>query len=135
MFGAQIAAKAMVQRGRGGVIVNMLSSCVYRVGGNPAHYRASKAGLLAITQSLAVELGRHNVRVIGVAPTLINTPRVEQLREDGFATGLDAFVRRLPLRRIGTADEVATAALFAVSDMASFMTGCVLDVDGGETAK
>ena len=57
------------------------------------------------------------------------------LRVDGLGDGLDEFVRRLPLRRIGLPDEIARVALFAASDLASFVTGCVLDVDGGEAQK
>jgi NAD(P)-dependent dehydrogenase (short-subunit alcohol dehydrogenase family) len=133
-IGAKCAACTMVQCGRG-VIVNIASSTVYRVTENPAHYRVSKAGLVALTQSLAIELGASGIRVLAIAPTLTATPLVEHLRSTGLSTGLDEFVRRLPLKRIATPDEVARVVLFAVSDMASFMTGSVLTVDGGETHK
>jgi NAD(P)-dependent dehydrogenase (short-subunit alcohol dehydrogenase family) len=133
-IGAQCAARTMVQRGRG-VIVNISSSTVYRVTGNPAHYRVSKAGLIALTQSLAIELGSSGIRVLAIAPTLTATRLVEHLRNTGLSAGLDEFARRLPLKRVATADEVARVVLFAVSDMAAFMTGSVLTVDGGETHK
>jgi NAD(P)-dependent dehydrogenase (short-subunit alcohol dehydrogenase family) len=95
----------------------------------------SKAGLIALTQSLAIELGSSGVRVLAIAPTLTATPLVEHLRNTGLSAGLDEFARRLPLKRVATADEVARVVLFAVSDMAAFMTGSVLTVDGGETHK
>ena len=134
-IGAKCAARTMIERGRGGVIVNIASSTVYRVTANPVHYRVSKAGLVALTQSLAIELGGSGIRVLAIAPTLTATPGVQYLRNMGLSAGLDEFVRRLPLKRIATPDEVARVVLFAVSDMAVFMTGTVLTVDGGETHK
>jgi NAD(P)-dependent dehydrogenase (short-subunit alcohol dehydrogenase family) len=135
LIGAKCAARAMMARGSGGVIVNIASSTVYRVSANPAHYRVSKAGLVALTQSLAVELGPFGIRVLAIAPTLTATPAVQHLRSTGLAAGLDQFIRRLPLKRIATPDEVARVVLFAVSDMAAFMTGSILTVDGGETQR
>ena len=125
----------MIAADRPGVILNIVSSSVHRMSANPAHYRASKAGLAALTQNLAVELGRNGIRVVAIAPGLTATPLVASLRVDGLGDGLDEFVRRLPLRRIGLPDEIARVALFAASDLASFVTGCVLDVDGGEAQK
>jgi NAD(P)-dependent dehydrogenase (short-subunit alcohol dehydrogenase family) len=124
----------MIAAERPGVILNVVSSTVRRVSANPAHYRASKLGLMALTQNLAVELGRYGIRVIGIAPGLTDTPLVQSLRARD-AAGFDEFIRRLPLRRIGTPDEIACVALFAASDLASFMTGSVIDVDGGESQK
>ena len=137
LIGSQLAARHMIAVKRPGVILNMLSSSVRRVAANPAHYRASKLGLLALTQNLAVELGRHGIRVLGIAPTLTDTPLVQSLRiqSEEMRAGLDEYVRRLPLRRIAEPDEVARVVLFAASDLASFMTGCVIDVDGGEAQK
>jgi NAD(P)-dependent dehydrogenase (short-subunit alcohol dehydrogenase family) len=135
LTGAQIAARAMIAADRPGVILNIVSSSVHRMSANPAHYRASKAGLAALTQNLAVELGRNGIRVVAIAPGLTATPMVASLREDGLGDGLDEFVRRLPLRRIGLPDDIGRVALFAASDLASFVTGCVLDVDGGEAQK
>ena len=132
-IGARSAGRYMRAAGKGGVIVNMASSTVKRVSANPMHYRVSKHGLVALTQSLAVELGRHGIRVIAIAPTLIETPWVSELRAHGYGDGFDQFVKRLPLGRIGSPDDVARVVLFAVSDLASFMTGTMLEVDGGES--
>ncbi len=131
-IGARSAARHMQAAGRGGIIVNMASSTVKRVSANPMHYRVSKQGLVAMTQSLAVELGRHGIRVVAIAPTLVETPWVAKLRACGYGEGFDKFVKRLPIGRIGTPDDVARVVLFAVSDLASFVTGTMLEVDGGE---
>lgn len=132
-IGARSAARHMKAARRRGIIVNMASSTVKRVSGNPMHYRVSKQGLVAMTQSLAVELGPFGIRVLAIAPTLVETPWVAHLRARGYGEGFDKFVKRLPLGRIGTPDDVARVVLFGVSDLASFMTGTVLEVDGGET--
>jgi NAD(P)-dependent dehydrogenase (short-subunit alcohol dehydrogenase family) len=131
-IGARSAAQHMQASGRRGVIVNITSSTVKRVSANPLHYRVSKQGLVAMTQSLAVELGRNGIRVVAIAPTLVETPWVAELRARGYGEGFDKFVKRLPLGRIGSPDDVARVVLFAVSELASFVTGTVLEVDGGE---
>ncbi len=92
-----------------------------------AAYSVSKAGLIALTQSLAAELGPCNIRVNALAPGVIDTDMIA-----GFsAEELDALAKRSPLGRIGTPQEVAKAALFLLSDRASYITGQVISVDGG----
>jgi NAD(P)-dependent dehydrogenase (short-subunit alcohol dehydrogenase family) len=118
----------------------MSSSTAHRADANPLHYRVSKTGLVSMTQSLAVELGRHAIRVVAVAPTLVSTPPLRAILEAGgpnaFADlGFEAFVKRLPLRRMAEPDDVANGVLFLASDMAAMITGSVLDIDGGQTAK
>lgn len=137
-IGAREAARAMVATGSGGgVVVNIASTAAYRVDGDGvAHYVASKFGIRGLTQSLAVELGPHGIRVLAVAPTVTRTPGLEaqrdRLERSGFV--LDDLAATLPLRRLAEADDVARVVLFCVSDLASMMTGSTLLVDGGALA-
>lgn len=112
-------------RQRSGCIVNIAS--VSGQIGNPgqANYAASKAALIAMTRTLAQEVGARGIRVNAVAPGLIQTAMLEQLRF------LDEIKKRVPMGRIGTADEVAGAVAFLCSQDASYITGHTLSVNGG----
>ena len=132
---AQAVGRRMAERGRG-VVVNM--SSVNGLAGEEeyAHYNASKAGVLALTQTMAAELGRHGIRVNALCPGFIRTPL-----NDAISAGLGAdefeaayAAERIPLRRVGRADEVAAAYAFLASDDASFIHGAALVVDGGQLA-
>jgi NAD(P)-dependent dehydrogenase (short-subunit alcohol dehydrogenase family) len=130
----------MVEGGRGGVIVNITSTAAYRShGAGLAHYVASKHGAHGLTKSLAVELAPHGIRVLSVAPTAIDTPGVQHQQAGFAAAGLGDLVStlaaQLPLGRIGAADDVARVVLFAVSDLAAFMTGSTLAVDAGDLVR
>jgi 3-oxoacyl-[acyl-carrier protein] reductase len=96
-----------------------------------AHYAAAKAGMLGLTRSLAVELGPRGIRVNAVLPGLIETPQSLDESTSVGAAGLRAAAGAVPLRRIGTAAEVADAIRFLVSDQAGYITGHSLVVDGG----
>ena len=87
-----------------------------------------------------MELGRHGIRVVAVAPTLVNTPPLQEALKaagpDAFSElGFETFVKRLPLRRMAEPDDVVDGVLFLVSDMAAMITGSVLNIDSGQTAK
>jgi NAD(P)-dependent dehydrogenase (short-subunit alcohol dehydrogenase family) len=129
--GAFLAAKTVVRRlvaqGRGGVIIN-LSSGAANGAANGAHYAATKAGIVAFTRSLAQEFARQRIRVNAIAPGLIDTaqPRVEWNDEE-----LYALADRIPLGRIGTAEDIARCALFLASDAADYITGQTIPVNGG----
>jgi NAD(P)-dependent dehydrogenase (short-subunit alcohol dehydrogenase family) len=122
----------MIER-RAGAIVNLAT--VEALRGIPAHavYSAFKAAIIAFTRSLAVEVGGHGVRVNAIAPDLTDTPQTP------FHRWIPAADRKLipswiPLGRFGTPEEQADVALFLASDLARFVTGQTIAVDGGTTA-
>jgi NAD(P)-dependent dehydrogenase (short-subunit alcohol dehydrogenase family) len=134
-LGAREAARAMIAAGNGGVILNIASTAAYRAAGTGvAHYVASKFGVRGLTQSLAVELGPHGIRVLAIAPTVTLTPGLEEQRETLEAAGfeLESLGAALPLGRVAVADDVARVALFCAGELASLMTGSTLLVDAGE---
>ncbi|MBI4312964.1 MAG: SDR family oxidoreductase [Chloroflexi bacterium] len=130
------AAKQMVSQGRGGRIINIASVDAFHPSGvGLAHYDASKGGVVMFTKSLALELAPHGILVNGIAPGSIVTKGAQAatagLAPDAQQAVAAAFLQRIPLRRMGTPDDIATAALFLASDMARYMTGDTLVVDGG----
>lgn len=131
---ARDAAKEMIHNQHGGVIINMISVSALIAATNSAHYVAGKHAIAGATKAFARDLAPHGIRVMAVAPTLINTPGVQAGLSGGEESrkSLEAFIERIPLGRAGEADEVARAVFFAASDLAAFMTGSVLVVDGGE---
>jgi len=117
-------------KGGGGAIVNNASMAAF-YGHSNYPYAASKAGVVALTRSLAVGLAKYNIRVNCVAPGLIATPMVEPLMGQRRDSTVE---QRVPLKRHGKAEEVAYTALFLASDEASFITGQTICVDGGMSA-
>jgi NAD(P)-dependent dehydrogenase (short-subunit alcohol dehydrogenase family) len=133
---AQAVSRAMVADGRGGVIVNMSSTNGIAGEEDYAHYNASKGGVLLLTKTMAVELGRHGVRVNALCPGYIRTPLNEAVAASiGGQEFEAAYARdRIPLGRAGRAEEVAAAYAFLASDDASFIHGAALVIDGGQLA-
>lgn len=128
--GAFIATKAVLRqmlKQRFGRIVNISSVVGIMGNAGQCNYSASKAGMVGFTKSAARELGSRNITVNAVAPGYIQTAMTEKLTEEQT----DAMRRTIPLERLGTADDVAAAVAFLVSDDANYITGHVLTVDGG----
>ena len=128
---AQSAAKEMVKQ-KSGAIVNISSVEMGQagVGGSGiAHYCASKGGLVAMTEALAVELAPYNIRVNAIAPGLIDTPMVEMVKQNPEME--KALLSRIPMGRAGKSEEVSNLVLFLASDQASYITGSVMVIDGG----
>lgn len=122
---AKAAARIMKEQG-GGVILN--TSSMVSIYGQPAGcgYPASKFAVNGLTKSLARELGPDNIRVNAVAPGVINTDMVAALPD----SVIQPLIATIPLRRVGQPEDIANAFLFLASDMASYITGAVLSVDG-----
>jgi 3-oxoacyl-[acyl-carrier protein] reductase len=123
-------ARALVRnfvRQRGGRIVNVSSVVGLHGNAGQVNYAASKAGVVGLTKSVAQELAGRGVTVNAVAPGFIETDMTEKLPQEAR----DAYAARIPLGRLGSADEVAGVVAFLVSDAASYVTGEVIRIDGG----
>ena len=133
---AQAVGRHMVERGGGGVIINMSSTNGLAAEEDYAHYNASKAGVLLLTKTMAVELGSHGIRVNALCPGYIRTPLNEAISASMGGARFEAAYTgaRIPLGRAGEAEEVAAAYAFLASDDASFIHGTALVVDGGQLA-
>lgn len=131
--GAREAARRMAS---GGVIVNLTSTAGFKAGSGISAYVASKHAVVGITKALALEFGPLGIRVLSVAPTIIDTPGVRDQMAPLAASGLDveARVSANPLGRMGVPDDVARVVLFCCTDMAAFMTGSTVAVDAGSLA-
>lgn len=123
---AQRFARLCIGARQPGAIVNLASTAAFSARIGAAHYSASKAGVVALTHSMAQEWGPHGIRVNAVAPGLIEVEGHRVLPDYK-----QSFLPMVPLGRIGEPRDVAEAVAFLVSDAARFMTGIVMPVDGG----
>ncbi|EFG75461.1 oxidoreductase, short chain dehydrogenase/reductase family protein [Mycobacterium parascrofulaceum ATCC BAA-614] len=141
MAGTRDAARHMAEAG-GGSIINLTSIGGIQAGGGVMVYRASKAAVIQFTRSAAIELARHEVRVNAIAPGSIPTPILASSAVDVDPDELARFEARIrqgmrddrPLKREGTPEDVAEAALYFATDRSRYVTGAVLPVDGGTSA-
>ena len=121
------ACVPVMMRQRGGSIINMASVVGVHGNAGQANYAASKAGILGFTKSIALELGSRNIRCNAIAPGFIETEMTAKLAPEVVQGWRDS----IPLKRGGTAQDIANACVFMASDMSSYITGQVLRIDGG----
>ena len=134
---AQMAAKVMLKsknrKSRGGSIINM-SSQLGKVGApNRSIYNMTKFGLEGLTRGMALDLAKKNIRVNTVCPTFVETPMVKKFFKDKKFK--DSVIKNIPLGKVATESDIASAVVYLASDAASMMTGSSLVIDGGWTAK
>ena len=142
MAGTRDAARHMTTSG-GGSIINLTSIGGIQAGGGVMTYRASKAAVIQFTKSAAIELAHHDIRVNAIAPGNIPTPllassatgQLDQAAIERFEQAIRETMRAdRPLKREGTPEDVAEAALYFAGDRSRYVTGTVLPVDGGTVA-
>ena len=138
LYGCQAAGKVMVAQG-GGSIINMASTAVLAPSPDIGPYAICKAGVAQLTQSMAIEVGKHGVRVNSVAPGFIPTNMTARyytnpdgsVNEEAKAATLAPMAKFAPLRRVGETSEIAYAVLYLASDASSYVTGQLLSPNGG----
>jgi NAD(P)-dependent dehydrogenase (short-subunit alcohol dehydrogenase family) len=141
MAGTRDAARHMAEHG-GGSIINLTSIGGIQAGGGVMTYRASKAAVIQFTKSAAIELAHYEIRVNAIAPGNIRTAIVRKSAAGQDAEQLEQFEEKIraqmradrPLKREGTVEDVAEAALYFAGDRSRYVTGTVLPIDGGTSA-
>ena len=127
VFNTVKAIQRTMLKQRSGSIINLTSVVGIRGNAGQANYSASKAGIIGFTKSVALELGSRNIRCNAIAPGFIETEMTETLDEKM----VEEWRQAIPLKRGGTPEDVANLALFLASDMSQYITGQVINVDGG----
>jgi 3-oxoacyl-[acyl-carrier protein] reductase len=114
-------------KARSGKIINITSVVGLSGNAGQTNYAASKAGMIGFTQSLAKEVASRGICVNCIAPGFIKTPMTDVLTDEQK----EGVLKQVPMNRLGSAEEVASAAVFLASDSSNYITGQVLTVDGG----
>ena len=127
IFNTVKASTRTFMKQKSGTIINMTSVVGIKGNAGQSNYAASKAGIIGFTKSVALELGSRNIRCNAIAPGFIETEMTDQLDEKTVQSWRDG----IPLRRGGQPEDVADCAVFLASDKASYITGQVIQVDGG----
>jgi NAD(P)-dependent dehydrogenase (short-subunit alcohol dehydrogenase family) len=133
-LGSKLAATGMMERGRGS-IVNISSIAGLSASSSSGIYSASKAAIHLLTMALAREVGPYGVRANCVMPGIINTFMTTVDRPLASEENIEIMKSKIPLNRIGTTDDVANTVVYLASDLASYVTGTMVVVDGGYTCK
>ena len=124
--------RALIEQGQGGAIINISSIAGKALPPNTAAYAASKAGIQALTASMAQEMGRHSVRVNAICPGVIDTYRMDDV---GRGDAWQSMLRNIPLGRAGHGDDVAAMVAFMCSEQGAWITGQSYNVDGGHVVQ
>jgi 3-oxoacyl-[acyl-carrier protein] reductase len=127
VFNMTKAVQKIMLKNRAGSIINMSSVVGVKGNAGQANYAASKAGMIGFTKSIALELGSRNIRCNAIAPGFIETEMTAKLNEEVVKGWRDA----IPLKRGGSPEDVANVCVFLGSDMSAYVTGQVINVDGG----
>ena len=127
VFNMTKAVQKVMLKNRAGSIVNMSSVVGVKGNAGQANYAASKAGMIGFTKSIALELGSRNIRCNAIAPGFIETEMTAKLNEDV----VKGWRESIPLKRGGTPEDVANVCVFLSSEMSAYVTGQVINVDGG----
>ncbi|MAZ29515.1 MAG: 3-oxoacyl-[acyl-carrier-protein] reductase [Cytophagaceae bacterium] len=127
IFNMTKAVQRTMLKQRGGSIINMSSVVGVKGNAGQANYAASKAGIIGFSKSMALELGSRNIRTNVIAPGFIETEMTGALDEKT----VEGWRAAIPLKRGGTPEDIANACVFLASDMSGYITGQVLQVDGG----
>ncbi len=119
----------IMKKNKFGRIINISSTAGQRGEAFYSHYAASKGGIIAFTKSLAVELGEFNITVNSVAPGWVKTDMTKDVFENKYEE--EKLIKEIPLRKIAVPEDVAGAVIFLASELASHVTGCIINVNGG----
>ena len=130
-YASSAVGKRMIASGKGGVILNVIANYAWTGGPGVIHSASAKAGVLAMTRTLAVEWARHKIRVNAIAPGPVDTPgAAERLFPDPMI--MEGIRKTIPLRRFANLEEIANAASYLLSDYASYVSGENFVIDGGQ---
>lgn len=138
-FLSKAVVNTMIEKSHGGRIINVSSIDSLKPSGNLAIYDASKGGVRMLTRSFAKEVGKFGITVNDIAPGGINTPGASKIMGDNVSpeqvnamkSGMEQFMKTLPLQRMGEPEDIANAALFLASKASAYITGTTIVVDGG----
>lgn len=127
VFNMTKACQKVFLKNRNGSIINMSSVVGVKGNAGQSNYAASKSGIIGFSKSIAQELGSRNIRCNVIAPGFIRTEMTDKLSDNV----IDSWTQNIPLRRAGESEDVANLCLFLASDLSSYITGQVINVDGG----